>query len=191
MRPRRTATCGASLFIRGTFCKFAFRISLACFSCAENEDFHLVVLRSFSSTRRRLPWTSAPKMLFEKNVPDAETLGKASHFALETRLSLLGVTVNGWLAKFSNVGDKLSCPTEPLSEAQEAARVRRVPMIFERPLKSVPMVFVSITELSTESTTRLKYQAKAINITKEGFTLEFKVFCDTFVEDAEVNWMAI
>jgi len=64
-------------------------------------------------------------------------------------------------------------------------------MMFKRPLKSIPMVFVSITELSTESTARLKYHAKAINITKEGFTLEFKVFCDTFVDEAEVNWMAL
>lgn len=32
------------------------------------------------------------------------------------------VTANEWLAKFSDLGNRLSCPTKPLSEAQEAAK---------------------------------------------------------------------
>lgn len=103
----------------------------------------------------------------------------------------LDLTTNWWWAKFSDVGDKDSCPIEPMSNAEEKARVRRVPMLFERPLKSAPLVLVSVTKLSAENTKRLSYHAQAVHISNEGFTLEFRVFCDTFIDEVEVQWLAI
>lgn len=64
-------------------------------------------------------------------------------------------------------------------------------MSFERSLRSVPMVLVSVTSLKAHSENKLEYSAKAVDITNEGFNLEFKVFCDTFVEEAEVHWFAL
>lgn len=108
-----------------------------------------------------------------------------------TELCSLDLTANWWWAKLSNVGDKDSCPSEPLSNAEEKARVRRVPMLFERPLKSAPLVLVSVTKLSAENSKRLNYHAQALDISNEGFVLEFRVFCDTFIDEVEVQWMAI
>jgi len=103
----------------------------------------------------------------------------------------VGFAANWWWAKFSNVGDTSSCPTEPLTNIQEDARVRRVPMIFECPLQTVPVVLVSITKLRAENSKALNYHAQAFDVTKEGFILEFKVYCDTFVDEVEVQRMAI
>lgn len=64
-------------------------------------------------------------------------------------------------------------------------------MLFERPLKSTPMVLVSVTKLSAENTNRLNYHAQAVDISNEGFVLEFRVFCDTFIDEVEVQWMAV
>eukprot|EP00210_Caulerpa_lentillifera_P003846 g3673.t1 len=102
-----------------------------------------------------------------------------------------GLASNWWWATFSNVGDRHSCPTEPLSAADERARVRRVPMIFERPLETIPTVHVSVTKLKTKNSQNMKYRAQAVGISNEGFTLEFRVFCDTYVDEVELQFLAI
>lgn len=64
-------------------------------------------------------------------------------------------------------------------------------MIFERPLETVPVVHVSVTKLSTDNGKNLNYLAEARGISNEGFTLEFRVFCDTFVDEVELQFLAI
>eukprot|EP00210_Caulerpa_lentillifera_P000096 g92.t1 len=135
----------------------------------------LVFLLALASTTRAQPHA---RKLDVSNIPDADVYGA-------------GFTANWWWARFTNVGDKTSCPTEPLTNEQKAARIRRVPMIFERPLKTVPMVLVSVTKLHAANSKALSYEAQASGVTKEGFILEFKVYCDTFVDEVEVQWMAL
>eukprot|EP00210_Caulerpa_lentillifera_P003829 g3657.t1 len=93
--------------------------------------------------------------------------------------------------KFKDVADKESCQLGPLSNKNEHTRTRRVPMIFEQPLKTIPQVIVSVTNLLAEGSKQLKYETQALDVTTKGFTLEYKVFSDAAIDNVEVQWMAL
>eukprot|EP00210_Caulerpa_lentillifera_P003801 g3630.t1 len=101
------------------------------------------------------------------------------------------VTTKLLTGTFKDIGDKESCRLGPLSNKNEHTRTRRVPMVFEQPLKTIPQVIVSVTNLLAEGSKHLKYETQALDVTTKGFTLEYKVFSDASIENIEVQWMAL
>ena len=92
---------------------------------------------------------------------------------------------------FTDARDKESCQLEALSNKNEHTRTRRVPMVFEQPLKTIPQIIVSVTNLFAEGSKQLKYETHALDVTTKGFTLEYKVFSDAAIDNVEVQWMAL
>eukprot|EP00210_Caulerpa_lentillifera_P003800 g3629.t1 len=101
------------------------------------------------------------------------------------------VTTKLLTGAYKDIGNKESCQLEPLSNKNEHTRTRRVPMVFEQPLKTIPQVIVSVTNLLAQGSKYLKYETQALDVTTKGFTLEYKVFSDASIENVEVQWMAL
>eukprot|EP00210_Caulerpa_lentillifera_P003803 g3632.t1 len=101
------------------------------------------------------------------------------------------VTTKLLTGTYKDIGEKESCQLGLLLKKNEHIRTRRVPMAFEQPLKTIPQVIVSVTNLLAEGSKQLKYETQALDVTTQGFTLEYKVFSDAAIDNVEVQWMAL
>lgn len=73
----------------------------------------------------------------------------------------------------------------------EGTRERRAPVHFSQPFRSVPVVQVAISLWDVDTSSALRAEISAEDITREGFTAVFRTWSDTRIARIRVTWTAI
>ncbi len=73
----------------------------------------------------------------------------------------------------------------------EGARERRTTVAFSQPFRSAPMVQIGISLWDVDTSSALRAEIKAENITPEGFCAVFRTWSDTRVARIRASWTAI
>lgn len=64
------------------------------------------------------------------------------------------------------------------------------PVDFPKPFVTAPIVFVAIARLDFDKKANLRIAVTAVDITKEGFKIKVEVWGDTYMTQADINWLA-
>ena len=72
----------------------------------------------------------------------------------------------------------------------EGARERRTVVSFSRPFKSVPVVQIGISLWDVDTSSALRAELKAEDITATGFTAVFRTWSDTRIARLRAAWTA-
>lgn len=75
--------------------------------------------------------------------------------------------------------------------SQDGDRVVRVDVTFIRGFGEVPCVTLGLTGIDASHDQNLRFWLKALDVKKEGFTIEFSTWSDTHIARASVSWQAI
>ncbi|MDP2363664.1 MAG: H-type lectin domain-containing protein [Ignavibacteria bacterium] len=61
---------------------------------------------------------------------------------------------------------------------------------FKTPLKKIPQIFLSVTQIDADKETNLRYNVEAISISRDGFTLKVKTWSDSKIFSISGYWLA-
>ena len=75
--------------------------------------------------------------------------------------------------------------------SQDGDRMVRVDVSFTRAFANVPCVTLGLTGIDASHDQNLRFWLKALDVKKEGFTIEFSTWSDTHIARASVSWQAI
>lgn len=75
--------------------------------------------------------------------------------------------------------------------SQEGDRVVRVNISFVRAFADMPSVTLGILGIDADHDQNLRFRLEALNIKREGFTIEFFTWSDTHIVRASAAWQAI
>eukprot|EP00210_Caulerpa_lentillifera_P007647 g7301.t1 len=89
---------------------------------------------------------------------------------------------------FRNIGDTKSCPVKPWTPEQTAARVRNATIVFDKPYLRIPSVAFTVSLLDVNKDFNFRYDAQIVEVTNRCFTIQFSVWCNTFIYSARVNY---
>ena len=73
----------------------------------------------------------------------------------------------------------------------EGARERRTTVTFSQPFRSVPVVQIGVSLWDVDTSSALRAEVKAEDITPEGFNAVFRTWSDTRIARIRVTWTAI
>jgi hypothetical protein len=70
-------------------------------------------------------------------------------------------------------------------------RVNKKQINFEKPFENIPEVVVSLSGLDSQNNVNTRINVNALNITNNGFVLEYKTWADSQITQIRANWIAI
>ncbi len=73
----------------------------------------------------------------------------------------------------------------------EGPRERRTPIKFSEPFRSAPIVQIGVSLWDVDTSSALRAELSAENITREGFEAVFRTWSDTRIARIRAAWMAI
>lgn len=73
----------------------------------------------------------------------------------------------------------------------EGTRERRTTVTFAQPFRSAPLVQIGISLWDVDTSSALRAEIKAEDITPEGFCAVFRTWSDTRIARIRATWMAI
>ncbi|WP_299981951.1 H-type lectin domain-containing protein [uncultured Ruegeria sp.] len=73
----------------------------------------------------------------------------------------------------------------------QGARERRIPIHFNEPFRSVPIVQIGVVLWDVDTSSALRAEIQAEDITTEGFNAVFRTWSDTRIARIRVTWTAI
>eukprot|EP00210_Caulerpa_lentillifera_P007648 g7302.t1 len=95
------------------------------------------------------------------------------------------------VVSFSRIGDVSSCPVKPWTPEQTEARVKKMTVPFPKPYASFPAVSFAVSSLDVDKNYNLRYRVNILDVTKTDFTIEFNVWCNTYIYSAQVTYWII
>ncbi len=73
----------------------------------------------------------------------------------------------------------------------EGPRERRTPIKFSEPFRSAPIVQIGVSLWDVDTSSALRAELSAENVTREGFEAVFRTWSDTRIARIRAAWMAI
>ncbi len=73
----------------------------------------------------------------------------------------------------------------------EGPRERRTPIKFSEPFRSAPIVQIGVSLWDVDTSSALRAELSAENVTQEGFEAVFRTWSDTRIARIRAAWMAI
>ncbi len=73
----------------------------------------------------------------------------------------------------------------------EGPRERRTPIKFSEPFRSAPIVQIGVSLWDVDTSSALRAELSAENVTPEGFEAVFRTWSDTRIARIRAAWMAI
>ncbi|MCX7983782.1 MAG: H-type lectin domain-containing protein [Bacteroidetes bacterium] len=70
-------------------------------------------------------------------------------------------------------------------------RVFTVEINFEKPFTTKPDVFVSLNSIDANKNANIRVEAKAISVSRDGFTIQIKTWSDSQINMVGGSWIAI
>ncbi|GMH37828.1 hypothetical protein BSKO_05701 [Bryopsis sp. KO-2023] len=89
------------------------------------------------------------------------------------------------------LGDRGSCPVRPWNAKQTAARERVIPIKFQIPYSSKPMVALGISGTDIDQRYNMRVNTEVQNLTNEGFDLKVGVWCNTYAYKLVITYFVV
>lgn len=114
------------------------------------------------------------------------TRHSAQRFAQQTTSPLVGMQIITATGEIFNHVD-----TNDYMWSGEGDREVRIPVVFAAPFQKPPHVTLGLTGIDSSRAQNLRFDLRAEEVTREGFTLVFVTWSDTRIARANACWTAI
>lgn len=75
-------------------------------------------------------------------------------------------------------------------DKNDGKRAITIEVRFENPFIKKPKVMLSVTQLDADKEANLRYNAEALSISRDGFTIKFRTWSDSKIFSASGYWLA-
>ncbi len=113
-------------------------------------------------------------------------------FLASTLVFLLAFTFNAFAQQVESGSFSASSATSHYTLDQNSGdRVVTLEKTFATPFDKMPVIVLSVNQIDAPSSSNLRYEVKAVSISRDNFTIQIKTWSDSKINSIAGTWLAI